>query len=195
MGSHGGGLLHDSSGRYLLLSIFTIQFELRPLWTDSRPSKLRVKTPSEPKSKGHKTKTKPKFEKMARQVYDICLVYESSMIFEVSRQMREETGFEIVDFRKFDDPVTLTLTLDDLEYYSVPFVSSTSIHSTIERVEAPLSFIVNGRTFRLDDGKIFLSSGSSGIHIEGHGRGLLHGCSRKYFLISIVNIQSDLRPL
>ena len=54
-----------------------------------------------------------------------------------------EDVFEIVGFRNFDGP--LTLTLDDLEYYIVRFVSSTSIHSTIEHV-APLSFIVNGRT-------------------------------------------------
>ena len=35
--------------------------------------------------------------------------------------MREEIVFEIVDFRKFVGPVTLTLTLDDLEYYVVRF--------------------------------------------------------------------------
>ena len=55
-------------------------------------------------------------------------------------------GFEIVDFRRFDVPVPSTLTLDDIEYYIVRFVSSTSIHSTIEPV-APFSFIVNGRTY------------------------------------------------
>ena len=60
------------------------------------------------------------------------------------------SGFEIVDFRKFDAPVTLTLTLDDLEYYIVRSVSSISIDSTIEHV-APLSFTVNGRT---DDGHL-----------------------------------------
>ena len=57
--------------------------------------------------------------------------------------MREEIGFEIVNFRKFDCP--LTLTLDDLEYYIVRFVSSTSIHSTTDHV-APVSFVMNGRT-------------------------------------------------
>ena len=55
------------------LSIVTTQSELRPLWT--RPSKFRVKTPSEPNSEGHKTKTKSKLEKMARQVSDICPYY------------------------------------------------------------------------------------------------------------------------
>ena len=59
--------------------------------------------------------------------------------------MREEKGFEIVDFRNFDGPVTLTLTLDDLESYIVRFVSTTSILSIIEHV-APSIFIVNGRT-------------------------------------------------
>ena len=49
--------------------------------------------------------------------------------------MREEKGFEIVDFRKFDGPVTLTLTMDDLEYYIVRFVSSTSIHLGFEIVD------------------------------------------------------------
>ena len=37
--------------------------------------------------------------------------------------MREEIGFEIVDFRKFDSFVTLTLTFDDLQTYIVRFVS------------------------------------------------------------------------
>ena len=41
--------------------------------------------------------------------------------------------------------MTLTLTFDDLEADIVQFVSSTSIHSTIDHV-AQLSFIVNGRT-------------------------------------------------
>ena len=50
-----------------------------------------------------------------------------------SRNEGGHEGFEIVDFRNFDGPVTLTLTLDDLEYYIVQFVSSTSIHSTIEQ--------------------------------------------------------------
>ena len=59
--------------------------------------------------------------------------------------MREEIGFEIFDFRNFDSLVTLTLTFDDLETDIVRFVSSTSIHSTIDHV-AQLSFIVNGRT-------------------------------------------------
>ena len=65
--------------------------------------------------------------------------------------MREEISFEIVDFREFDSP--LTLTLDDFEYYIVRFVSSTSIHSTIEHV-APLSFIVKGRTDVRTDGHL-----------------------------------------
>ena len=45
-GGHGGGLLYDSSRRYLLLSIVIIQFELRPLRADLKPSKIRVKTSS-----------------------------------------------------------------------------------------------------------------------------------------------------
>ena len=64
-------------------------------------------------------------------------------------EMREEIGFEIVDFRKCDGPVTLTLTFDNLEYYIVRFVSSTSNHSTVEHV-APLSFIVT-LTLTFDD--------------------------------------------
>ena len=69
--------------------------------------------------------------------------------------MSEEINLEIGHFRNFDGPVTLTLTLDDLEYYIVRFVSSTSIHSTIEHV-APLSFIVNGRTYgRTDISTVF----------------------------------------
>ena len=47
-GGHGGGLLHDFSRWYLLLSIVTIQSEPRPFWTGLRPSKIRAKTPSEP---------------------------------------------------------------------------------------------------------------------------------------------------
>ena len=43
MGGHGCSLFHDSSRRYLLLSIVTIQSELWPLWTDLRPPKIRVK--------------------------------------------------------------------------------------------------------------------------------------------------------
>ena len=57
-GGHGGGVLHVYSRPYLLLSIVTIQFELRALWTDLYPSKIRMKTPSELNSKGHQTKTK-----------------------------------------------------------------------------------------------------------------------------------------
>ena len=57
--------------------------------------------------------------------------------------MREEIGFEIVDFRNFDGPVTLTL--DDLEYYIVRFVSSTSIHIAIVHMTS-LSLIMNGPT-------------------------------------------------
>ena len=49
--------------------------------------------------------------------------------------MREEIGFEIVDFCKFDGP----LTLEYLEYYIVRFVSSTSTHPTNEHM-ASLSF-------------------------------------------------------
>ena len=60
--------------------------------------------------------------------------------------MKEEKGFEIIDFGKFDSLVILTLTFDDLQTDIVRFVSSTSIHSTIEHV-APLSFIVNGGTY------------------------------------------------
>ena len=60
--------------------------------------------------------------------------------------MREEIGFEIVDFRNFDSLMTLILTFDDLETDLVRFVSSTSIHSTIHHV-APFTFIVNGRTY------------------------------------------------
>ena len=67
--------------------------------------------------------------------------------------MREEIGFEIVAFRYFDSLVTLTLTFDDLETYIVGFVSSTSIHSTIDHV-APLSFIVNVRTYERTDGHL-----------------------------------------
>ena len=70
--------------------------------------------------------------------------------------MREVIDFEIVDFRNFDSLVTLTLTFDDLETYIVRFVSSTSIHSIIEHV-APLSFIVNGRTYvRLRESQVML---------------------------------------
>ena len=41
----------------------------------------------------------------------------------------------ISDLRKFVGPVTLTLTLDDPEYYIVRFVLSTSIHSGFEIVD------------------------------------------------------------
>ena len=51
--------------------------------------------------------------------------------------MMEEIGFEIVDFRKFDGPVTSTLTFDDLEYYIVRFVSSTSIHRRFSQLWRP----------------------------------------------------------
>ena len=59
-GIHMGGL-HGCSSDYLLISIVTIQSDLRPLRADLKPSKLRVKTPSDPNLEGHKTKTKAKF--------------------------------------------------------------------------------------------------------------------------------------
>ena len=56
----------------------------------------------------------------------------------------------------------LHTTFDYLETYIVRFVSSTSIHSTIDHV-APLSFIVNGRTYVRTyvrtDGRTDISSG------------------------------------
>ena len=63
MGDRGGGLLHECSRKYLLLSICTIQFDFQSLWTNFKPSKFRMKTPSERNFEGHKTKTKPKFKK------------------------------------------------------------------------------------------------------------------------------------
>ena len=73
---------------------------------------------------------------MARRVLDICPYYMNHyvIIFDISLNEGGDR-FEIVDFRKFDGPVTFTLTLDDLEYYIIRFVSSTSIHSTTEHVE------------------------------------------------------------
>ena len=59
------------------------------------------------------------------------------------------------------------MTLDDLEFYIVRFVSSTSIHSIIDHL-APLSFIVNADVL-IRRWKISLSSGSSGIHMEDMG--------------------------
>ena len=81
------------------------------------------------------------------------ILYELLITFEISHQMREEIDFEIVNFRNFDGPVTLTLILDNLEYYIVRLVSSTSIHSIVEHV-APLSFIVNRRTYVRTDGHL-----------------------------------------
>ena len=66
-------------------------------------------------------------------------------IFKISQQMAEEIHSEMDHFRNFRGLVTLTLTLDDLESHIVRFVSSTSIHITIDHM-APLSLIVDGRT-------------------------------------------------
>ena len=89
-GGSWGGLLHVS--RYHLISIVTIQSDLRPLWTNLKPSKFHVETPSKPILEGHKSKTKQKFTKMARQVLDICT-------FSLN-----EGGFETVDYGNFDSP-------------------------------------------------------------------------------------------
>ena len=75
-----------------------------------------------------------------------------------------EIGFEIVDFRNFDSPLTMTLTLDDPEYYIVRFVSSTSIHCTIEHV-ASLSYIVNGRT----DVRSYVHVRTGAVHFSRSG--------------------------
>ena len=119
--------------------------------------KFAWKTPPEPNSEGHKTITKPEFEKNGPTRFrHLPILYESLITFEISHWMWEEIGFEIVDLRNFDSLVTLILTFDDLESYIVRFVSSTSIHSIIEHV-APSSFIVNGRT----DGRTY-------VRTDGH---------------------------
>ena len=67
----------------------------------------------------------------------MILLDDTILLSTIAIQFKLRHGFEIVDFRNFDAPVTLTL--DDLEYYTVRFVSSPSIHSIIEHVAA-LSF-------------------------------------------------------
>ena len=84
MVGYGGSLLHGCKRKYLLLSIVTIQSDLRPVWTDLRPSNIRVKTPSEPNPEGHKTKTKPKFDKKP---------YESGIIFSAKREHPARTTY------------------------------------------------------------------------------------------------------
>ena len=64
--------------------------------------------------------------------------------------MAEEIHFKIGIFRKFDGPVTLTLTSDDLENYIVDIGLSTSTNTSYWLV-ATLSLIVDGRT----DGRTF----------------------------------------
>ena len=48
--------------------------------------------------------------------------------------MAKEIDFENGHFRNFGGSVTLTLTLGDLENHVVRFVSSTSIHITIDHI-------------------------------------------------------------
>ena len=66
--------------------------------------------------------------------------------------MVEEIDFEIGHFRNFDEPVTLTLTSDDLESHIVENVLSTSTNITYWLV-ATLSLIVDGHVRVRTDGR------------------------------------------
>ena len=59
--------------------------------------------------------------------------------------MAEEIHVKISHFRNFEEPVTLSLTLDDLESHIVAHVLSTSKNITHWLV-ATLRLIVDGRT-------------------------------------------------
>ena len=67
--------------------------------------------------------------------------------------MAEEIDFDFGHFRKFDGPVTLTLTSDDLESHIVAHILSTSTNITYQLV-ATLRLIVDGRTDGRTDGRM-----------------------------------------
>ena len=52
--------------------------------------------------------------------------------FDLASEMAEEIAFEIGYFGNFGEPVTLTLTLGDLEMYIIRYSSWTSISITIQ---------------------------------------------------------------
>ena len=112
-------------GDAILQSIVTIQFDLRPFWTELKPSKICVKTPFEPNSEGHQTKTNPTFEKNGSTSFIYWpILNESPMTLGISHWMKEEIGFEIVDFREYN---WMTLKVISLELshrsLSIPLMS------------------------------------------------------------------------
>ena len=89
----------------------------------------RKKSFFESTSKFYKIKTKAKLGKRAPTSFSHwSILYKTAITFGLPPLIREEIRFKNGQNHTFEGPVTLTLTLDDLECYIVEFVSSNPIH-------------------------------------------------------------------